>query len=410
LTLVTLLFVAHQPYRLRPYEQRRPGASGISPVDAYFDAERDRAAFCHAAESCYYPATRMLLDLLRAEAETSKPFKVAFGLTGAFLEQAERHEPDLIVLFQHLAETGRVEFTGETYFHSLASLYEGDRQEFREQVHLHGDTIERLFGQRPTVFRNTECLYNNTVADTVLHLGFDGIITEGVDWLMEGWRSPDYIYEAPSGLPVLLRNYRLSEDITLRFADRKWEHWPLDAPTYAGWLAQNTAMNVLISMNYETLGVHLPAETGILEFFRALPAAIRQHPQLEFSTPSEAISRLPRQGNLLVNDFATISWADRERDTTAWLGNPMQQFVYEELKRMEIEVRSARRPDLLRFWRQLQGSEHLRYLSNKAFARQRVPAYFRAYGNIFEAFVSLQTALSDLQRLVRQSDADRSTT
>jgi alpha-amylase len=398
LTLVTLFFFAHQPFRLRPYEQRR-AAGNLTPdqlFDIYFDDDLNRTIFCRAAERCYYPATTNLLHSIRTQRDTDKPFRVAFGLSGTFLEQAQRYAPGVIELFQELAATGCVEFTGETYYHSLASLFDGDRREFSEQVTQHSNEIERLFGQRPTVFRNTECLYNNTIADLALHLGFDGIITEGVDWLMEGWRSPDYVYESSGGLPVLLRNYGLSDDLAFRFPDRSWQHWPLRAETYAGWIANTTGMNVLLAMDYEAFGEHIPAKTGIFDFLAALPDAIKRHPQLEFSTPTETIRRLPRQGKLLVNDFATISWADRERDTSAWLGNEMQQFAFEELKRMEIDIRATHDPHLLKVWRLMQASDNLYYLSEKKLSDGSVHQYFSAYGTIFEAFIRLQTALSDL--------------
>jgi alpha-amylase len=398
LPLVTFCFVAHQPFRLRPYEQRR-AAGAAAPdqlFDIYFDDELNRSIFCRIAERCYYPATTALLAMIQKHRDTAKPFKIAYGLSGTFLEQAQRYAPGMVELFQELAATGCVEFIGETYYHSLASLFEGDRREFKEQIRQHGDEIERLFGQRPTVFRNTGCLYNKTIADFAMQLGFDGILTEGVDWLMEGWRSPDYVYESAGGLPVLLRNYGLSDDLAYRFADRSWQHWPLRAETYAGWIAQTTGMNVLLAMHYEAFGEHIPAESGIFDFLTALPDAIKQHPQLEFATPTEAISRLPRQGKLLVNDFATISWTDQERDTSAWLGNEMQQFAFEELKRMEIDIRATHDPHLLKIWRTMQASDNLYYLSEKALSDGSVRQYFSAYGPLFEAFIRLQTALSDL--------------
>lgn len=399
MTLVTFFFFAHQPYRLRPYSQRPVGQQvPAGELERFFfDVEMDRGIFQRAAERCYYPASKLLLELVRQHQGGEKPFKFAFGLSGTFLDQAAAYEPGLIPLLQELAATGMVEFTGETYYHSLASLFEGDRREFRDQAHLQADAIEKLFGQRPTVFRNTECLYNNTIADVVLNLGYDGIITEGVDWLMEGWRSPDYVYRSSSGLPVLLRNYNLSDDIGYRFPNKSWEHWPLRAETFAEWLSHDQGMDVLLAMDYEAFGEHIPAEAGIFDFLRALPEAILKYPQLEFSTPSESVRRLPSQGVVLVNDFATISWADKERDTSAWLGNEMQQFAFEEIKRMEMLMRATEDPEFLRVWRLLQTSDHLYYLSEKALSDGDVHQYFSAYGSIFEGFVRLQTALSDLE-------------
>lgn len=400
MTLVTFFFFAHQPVRLLPYERRRQEGT-LAPerlTDHYFDEELNRTVFRKVAEKCYYPATTLLLDLVRQHRDSDKPFRLAYGLSGTFMEQAHRYEPALMDLFQQMAATGCVEFTGETYYHSLSSLFGEDRHEFCAQVEKHAAEIERLFGRRPTVFRNTECLYNNSIAATVQGLGYEGILTEGVDWLMAGWRSPDFIYTAPCGLPVLLRNYRLSDDIGYRFPNRNWENWPLSADTFAGWLAGNTDMNVTLALDYEALGEHIWADTGIFDFMRALPDAIKRHPQLEFTTPTEAVRRLPHTGSLFVDDFATISWADKERDTSAWLGNEMQQFAFEEIKRLEPLLKAVGDPHLLHAWRLMQTSDHLYYLSDKAMSDGDVHKYFSAYGSLFEGFIRLHTALFDLQR------------
>lgn len=399
MTLVTFFFFAHQPVRLKPYE-RRYHEGTLSPeqfYDYYFDDELNRIVFDKVAQKCYYPATQMMLDLVREHKDTDKPFRISYGLSGTFLEQAQRYAPPLIQLFQELAATGMVEFTGETYYHSLSSLFGIERREFCEQVWKHCDEIERLFGRRPTFFRNTECLYNNAIAETVQGLGFEGILTEGVDWLMENWRSPDFVYTAPCGLPVLLRNYQLSDDIGYRFPNPKWEHWPLTAEKFTTWLASNTDMNVLLAMDYEALGEHIWEDKGIFDFMRSLPRAIKQHSQLEFSTPTEAIRRLPRWGEIYVDDFATISWADKERDTSAWLGNEMQQFAFEEIKRLDWAVKATNNPHFLHAWRLMQTSDHLYYLSDKAMSDGDVHKYFSAYGSLFEGFVRLHTALMDLK-------------
>ena len=398
MALVTFFFFAHQPVRLRPYE-RRLHDGAIPPeklFDYYFEEEMNRDVFRKVAHKCYYPATHHLLDLVTQHKDSEKPFRISYGLSGTFLDQARRYEPPLIDLFQKLAETGCVEFTGETYYHSVCGLFDAERQEFQEQAKMHSDEIEKLFGRRPTVFRNTECMFNDGIAATVQHLGYEGIITEGVDWLMANWRSPDFIYEAPCGLPVLLRNYQLSDDIGYRFPNPNWEHWPLKAETFAGWLADNTDMNITLAMDYEALGEHIWEDKGIFDFLRALPDAIKQHSQLEFATPTEAIRRLPRMGTVSVDDFGTISWADKERDTSAWLGNEMQQFCFEELKRMEQPIKATGNRYLIEAWRMMQTSDHLYYLSDKAMSDGDVHQYFSAYGNLFESFVRLHTALFDL--------------
>ena len=359
------------------------------------------------AEKCYFPTTRLLLDLIYQHKETTKPFKISFGLSGTFLDQAARYAPALIELFQLLAKTGCVEFTGETYYHSLSGLFGEDRSEFCAQVIKHADKIEELFGRRPTVFRNTECLYNNEIAATVQSLGFEGIITEGVDRLMEGWKSPDFVYRSPSGLPILLRNYALSDDIAYRFPNQNWEHYPLTAETFAGWVARNTDMNVTLAMDYEALGEHIWAETGIFDFIKALPDALKKHALLEFSTPTETIRTLPVVGTLDVNPFATISWADKERDTSAWLGNEMQQFAFEELKRLQEPILKTGDPYFLETWRRMQTSDHFYYLSDKSLSDGDVHKYFSAYGSLFESFIRLQTALADLTNRAKKFNDER---
>ncbi|HSV72578.1 MAG TPA: glycoside hydrolase family 57 protein [Chthonomonadales bacterium] len=398
MTLITLFFFAHQPDRLLPYEQRRPGSDAPSGAlhARYFDDGLNRQVFEKVADKCYVPATSLLADLVEQHAGDDKPFRVSFGLSGVLLDQIERYRPELMDLFRRLAATGLVEFTGETYYHSLASLFDCERREFREQARMHSDCVERLFGRRPTTFRNTECLYNNGIAEAVRHLGYEGIITEGVDWLMQSWRSPDFVYRAPCGLPVLLRNYRLSDDLGYRFSNRDWEGWPLRAETFAGWLASNTDMNVVLALDYEAIGEHMWADTGIFDFLRHLPDAVRPHAQLAFTTPSEAIRTLPSVGELWVDDYATISWADQERDTSAWLGNEMQRFAFEELKRMETDIRACGDTEALDCWRRMLTSDHLYYLATKSFSDQDVHKYFSAYGSVFEGFVRLHTAALDL--------------
>jgi len=398
LTLITLFFFAHQPDRLKPYEARR-SQSRLAPEELYghyFDEKLNREVFEKVASKCYYPATTLIRDLVREFASHEKPFRVAYGLSGTLIDQMERWGPGLVGLFRDLAETGLVEFTGETYYHSLASLFDAERVEFQEQARMHAERIHSLFGVRPAVFRNTECLFNNGIAATVQHMGYEGIITEGVDWLMAGWRSPDFVYQAPCGLKVLLRNYRLSDDLGYRFSNRDWEGWPLRAETFAGWLAANTDMHVLIALDYEALGEHIWADSGIFEFLRHLPGEVEKHAQLAFTTPTEAVRTLPPVGTVSVDDYATISWADRERDTSAWLGNEMQQFALEELKRMEPVMKAVGDPHYLDCWRRMLTSDHLYYLATKSLSDGDVHKYFSAYGSVFEGFVRLHTAALDL--------------
>ena len=399
MTLIVPYFFAHQPFRLAPAEERPRGS--VAPADledAFFSDKLNREIFHKVAGKCYFPATRMILDMVRERQTHDKPFRVAFGLSGTLLSQCERYAPELLDIWKALADTGCVEFTGETYYHTLSGLYDDGRVEFQAQIEMHRDAIRRHFGQTTTTFRNTEMLYNNAVAASVQEQGFECILTEGVDWLMAGWRSPDFVYQSPSGMKVLLRNYRLSDDVGYRFSNKGWEGYPLSAEKFAGWLAGSTDPLTLLAMDYEAIGEHMWADTGIFDFVRALPEYVARYPQLEWATPTDTVRRVPVTGKLDVPIFSTISWADKERDTSAWLGNEMQQFCFEELKQLEPIVRATGDPHVLDVWRKMQTSDHLYYISSKAMSDGDVHQYFSAYGSVMEAFVRLYTALHDLRR------------
>lgn len=404
MTLLVPFFFAHQPFRLKAADARPLGPLAAGALEsAYFDDALNRDIFLRVTEKCYRPATRLLLGLVQRHADRAKPFRIAYGLSGTLLMQAERLAPDLLDLWREMAATGLVEFTGETYFHSLAGLFDDEHAEFKAQSALHSDAVQALFGQTPTVFRNTEMLYNDALADTVQEMGFAGMMTEGVDWLMAGWRSPDFVYASPSGLPVLLRNYRLSDDIGYRFANKSWDAFPLTAEKFAGWLSGDTNPSVLLAMDYEALGEHIGAETGIFDFLAALPDRVAEFPHLEWATPSQVIQRFAPVGQINVPVYSTISWADQERDTSAWLGNEMQQYCFGETRRLEAAVRAAG-PEYLDVWRRLQTSDHLYSLSSKVLNDGDVHQYFNAYGTVVEAFVRLHTALYDLKRRVGRLD------
>ncbi|MDQ2688171.1 MAG: glycoside hydrolase family 57 protein [Armatimonadota bacterium] len=396
MTLLVPFFFAHQPFRLKAVDTRPSGALET----AYFDDTLNRDIFLRVTERCYRPATRLLLDLVQRHADHPKPFRVAYGLSGTFLMQAERFAPDLLDLWRSMAQTGLVEFTGETYYHSLAGLFNDAETEFRAQCALHQNTIASLFNQTTSVFRNTEMIYNDDLAATVQQMGFAGMMTEGVDWLMAGWRSPDYVYAGPSGLPVLLRNYRLSDDIGFRFANKNWDAYPLTAEKFAGWLSGDKNPTVLLAMDYEALGEHVRADTGIFDFLAALPDRVAEHAHLEWATPSQALAQTPPVGQINVPAYSTISWADNARNTSAWLGNEMQQYCFGELQRLESPVRATGSPEFLDIWRRLQAADHLYYLSSRGLKDGDLPQYFNPYGTVVEAFVRLHTVLYDLKRRV----------
>jgi alpha-amylase len=363
----------------------------------FFDDNLNRAIFEKVARKCYYPATRLILELVERYRGTSNPFRVSFGFSGILLDQAERYDPGLLDLFRELSDSGLVEFTGETYFHSLAGLFNSGRAEFKEQAAYHADRLKSLFGERPAFFRNTECLYNDGIAESTRELGFEGILTEGVDWITtERGLSPNHVYASPEGLPLLLRNYRLSDDIGYRFCDRGWESWPLNAATFAQWLANSEDESIVLAMDYEAMGEHMWAESGIFEFFRQLPVEVSKHANLRFTTPTEIVRSLEPAGTISVDPYKTISWADAERDVSAWLGNAMQRACYDQLKELEPRVKATLSPELIDVWRRMITSDHLYYLATKSAADEDVHRYFSAYGSAAEGFVRVFSAVSDL--------------
>ncbi len=383
---VCLYFQVHQPYRLRRYSVFDTGHN-------YFDEARDGEVCRRVANRCYLPANRLMLDLIRRH---EGRLRIAFSLTGVGIEQFERHTPEVIESFQELAETGCVEFLAETYYHSLCFLY--SRQEFEEQVQLHQERIERLFSQHPVVLRNTELIYSNDLAHYAERMGFRGILAEGVAQML-GNRSPNYLYRPPTAksIVVLLRNYRLSDDVAFRFANRRWQEWPLPAEQFARWVNQvnGDGYTVNLFMDYETLGEHQWADSGIFDFLGELPGEVLRHPDNDFKTPSEVIDAWPPTDEYDVPHM--ISWADTERDLSAWLGNAMQSNALHELYRLEGGIRAAGDPDLLHDWRRLQTSDHFYYMSTKYLADGEVHSYFSPYESPYDSYINFMNVLDNLR-------------
>ena len=305
---VCFYFQVHQPWRIRHYP-----IFDIGHDHSYFDDSKNREVMQKVAGKCYLTANQAILDLIH---QHDGKFKASYSITGIALDQFEAYAPEVLDSFRALAKTGCVEFLNETYHHSLSFL--SSRDEFKEQVALHRKKIQRLFGQSPKVFRNTELVFNNELAHTVEKMGYKGILAEGADHIL-GWRSPNFLYrpKTTSTIKLLLKNYRLSDDIAFRFSERSWKEWPLTAEKFTSWVnAINGNGNVLnLFMDYETFGEHQWESTGIFDFIRALPHFIRQHPDNDFITPSEAIRRYPAVGELDIHH--PMSWADIERDTTS---------------------------------------------------------------------------------------------
>jgi len=389
---VCFYFQVHQPFRLRRY-------SVFDTDHHYFDEAKNGEILRKIAAKCYLPANQMMLETIR---EHGGRFRVAYSITGVALEQFQNYAPDVVESFQQLNSTGCVEFLEETYYHSLAFLY--SREEFRAQVELHRKKIKELFGQEPRVFRNSELIYNNDVAHFVSHMGYDAIITEGADHIL-GYRSPNYVYRPPHAprLKMLLKNYRLSDDIAFRFSNRNWEQWPLTAEKFAKWISQINGNGFICNLfiDYETLGEHQWAETGIFDFMRHLPAEVmKMSGDNNFLTPSQIIDRFEPVGELDVPHM--ISWADTERDLSAWLGNAMQSNALHELYKLEGPLKEKGDAELLSDWRKMTSSDHFYYMCTKYWADGDVHKYFSPYESPYDSYINFMNVLDNIQTRLRQ--------
>ena len=408
MTDVVLVFEVHQPHRLRRkvfWENKVFKRLRKEELfNYYFDDETDREIFKRAARKCYFPSNRILLDLIDKHRNERGQVKVAFSLSGVFLEQCEMFDRDLLESFKQLAATGNVEFLNQTYYHSISSLYP-DKDEFKAQVKLHRDTVKSLLGYEPVVFENTELLYNNTIAEVVESLGYKGIFTEGVEKILRG-KSPNYVY-SPKGcerIRVLLRNYKLTDDIGFRFSARWWSEYPLTADKYARWLASTEGDCINIFPDYETFGEHHWPETGIHGFLQHLPEEILKWGTLRMTTPREVVEKHPTMGEIDVQEKGgTVSWADLERDSSGWLGNAMQWAYYTSLRRLEPIVREADDPEFLRLWRCFQTSDHLYYMFTAGGGPGEVHSYFSPYESPMDAFAVGQALLLDFESRLRQA-------
>lgn len=408
LTDICFCFEVHQPFRLKKSffweKQMFKERSKEQLFDYYFWSELDREIFQRVAEKCYLPANKIILKKIDELKPTAKPFKVSFSISGVFLEQCRRFNPELIESFRQLAATGCVEFLDQTYYHSLVSLYE-DKQEFRDQIRLHRELMTQALGYEPTFFENTELLYNNQIAEIVEELGYKGIFTEGTERILS-WRSPNYVYKAKDGnLKVLLRNYRLTDDIGFRFSSRKWEEYPLTADKYASWLAAAPGQCINIFPDYETFGEHHWQESGIREFLHHMPDEIAKWENLEFATPSEIADKYDPVGEIDVSGLQTVSWADLNRDTSCWLGNTMQWACYQYERELESKVKESGDETLLKIWRYLGESDHLYYIYTAGGGPGEVHSYFSPYESAYNAFITFFGVLHDFDFRVKNAFA-----
>jgi len=396
---VCLYFQVHQPCRLKRYT-----AFDIGCVHDYEDRGENRRLLEKVAERCYLPANALLSNLIRKH---EGRFRLAFSISGVLLDQLARYRPDVLESFQGLANTGCVEFMNESYCHSLSFLF--SRDEFRAQTGRHRRKIKELFGQEGKTFRFTELIYNNDLAGEAENLGYEVILAEGAEALL-GDRSPNRVYRAsPDGggvgagrIKVLLRNYRLSDDVSFRFSNRNWREYPLTAEKYAHWIhGENGAGTVInLFMDYETFGEHQWAETGIFPFLEKLPGEILKHRDFVFATPAE-IGRTVEPVDC-IDAPELSSWADTERDLTAWLGNAMQRDAAGTLYGLEGDVKACKNKDLLESWRRLQTSDHFYYMCTKWFADGDVHKYFNPYPSPYDAYINYMNILDDLSRQVKK--------
>lgn len=388
---IVLYMHVHQPYRVRHYTIFDAGVD-----HAYFDAPYDdrtnNERIVHkVAEKSYLPTNKRLLQMLQDYPE----FKLSLSITGTVLEQLERWSPEALKSFQQLTATGRVEIVAETYHHSLAFFY--SREEFERQVDMHRKKVEQLFNQTPKVFRNTELSYNNDLAYWADKAGYKGILAEGWDPVLD-WRSPNFVYQPTytDNIRLLMKNYKLSDDIAFRFGNRAWEEWPLTTEKYTHWLNESgDATNFNLFMDYETFGEHQWDDTGIFDFLYHLPATWLQTEGNTFMTVSEVIdAHEPRDR---VDVPQTTTWADTERDLSAWLGNDMQASAITSLYGLQDRIMATEDLMLIDDWRKLQTSDHFYYMCTKWFNDGDIHAYFSPYANPYDAFIAFMNAFQDLK-------------
>jgi alpha-amylase len=385
---ICFYFQVHQPYRLRNYSFFDIGSN-----HNYFDDLKNKQVLDKVSERCYLPTNKLMLELIK---QHEGKFKISYSISGVALEQFATWRPDVLQSFVDLANTGCVEFIAETYCHSLAYIFSKD--EFKKQVAEHGKLIEKYFNQKPKVFRNTELQYNNELAAFVEEMGYEAIIGEGVDRILNH-RSPNFIYKAPnvSKIKSLLKNYKLSDDIAFRFSNQAWEEYPLTADKFATWVHSIAGMGETINlfMDYETFGEHQWEHSGIFEFLRFMPEYILKHPDFSFKTVSETAETYPVRD--IYDCHELTSWADTERDLSAWIGNPMQDEAIAKIYQLEELVYGSKDEKMIDDWKKMLTSDHFYYMTTKFWADGDVHKYFSPYDSPYDAYIYYMNALSDLK-------------
>jgi alpha-amylase len=397
---ICFYFQVHQPYRLRNYSFFDIGSN-----HNYFDDLKNKQVLDKVSERCYLPTNKLMLELIK---QHEGKFKISYSISGVALEQFATWRPDVLQSFVDLANTGCVEFIAETYCHSLAYIF--SKEEFKKQVAEHGKLIEKYFNQKPKVFRNTELQYNNELAAFVEEMGYEAIIGEGVDRILNH-RSPNFIYKAPnvSKIKSLLKNYKLSDDIAFRFSNQAWEEYPLTADKFATWVHSIAGMGETINlfMDYETFGEHQWEHSGIFEFLRFMPEYILKHPDFSFKTVSETAEAYPVRD--IYDCHELTSWADTERDLSAWIGNPMQDEAIAKIYQLEELVYASKDEKMIDDWKKMLTSDHFYYMTTKFWADGDVHKYFSPYDSPYDAYIYYMNALSDLQVRLEQGEKAKKT-
>lgn len=390
---ICFYFQVHQPFRINNYSFFDIGETHLYENDA-----RNREIMNKVADKCYVKTNAKMLELIRRH---DGKFRISYSISGTAMEQFEKYRPDVLQSFIDLANTGCVEFLSETYSHSLSFLF--SKPEFERQVQKHREMIFKYFGQEPVIFRNTELIYSNQLASYMEGMGYKGVVCEGVDWLLNG-RSPNFLYKPQHGgnLKLLLKNHRLSDDIAFRFSDRGWTEWPLTVDKFKAWV-HNIAGNgetINLFMDYETFGEHQWESTGIFDFLDYLPGEILQHPDFDFKTPSEVVAACEPRDTYDVHNWT--SWADTERDLSAWLSNSMQEESARRIYSIEKDIHTTGDANLLKVWERLQTSDHFYYMCTKFWNDGDVHKYFSPFDSPYDAYMYYMNVFSDLELRVRR--------
>jgi alpha-amylase len=389
---IVLYLHVHQPFRVRHYSIFDAGTNHDYFFDMSYDDRTSNERIVHkVAKKSYIPTNARLLDMLQKHPE----FRLSISITGTVLEQLEMWSPEALQSFKDLIATGRVEIVGETYHHSLAFFY--NREEFETQVAMHRKKVQDLFGKTPQVFRNTELAYNNDLAYWADKEGYKGILAEGWDPVLD-WRSPNFVYRPAytENIRLLMKNYKLSDDIAFRFGDQNWAGWPLTADKFTHWLNSTTdGSNFNLFMDYETFGEHQWDESGIFNFLYHLPEHWLQKPGNTFMTVSETIDTFQPVDKIDMPN--TVTWADTERDLSAWLGNGMQQQSIHALYELHSKIIATGDLGLIEDYRRLQTSDHFYYMCTKYFNDGDIHAYFSPYENPYDAFIAFMNAYHDMK-------------